>query len=235
MITFPEPLLPAEFVRRENRFRATLLLNGSPVAAHLANSGRLGELLVPGAPCYVSRATNPNRKTGYDLRLVTYDSTLVSVDARLPNPLFADALQQRALAEFIGYTQWRGEVRRGQSRLDFLLTGPMDERLWVEVKSVTLVENGVALFPDAPTIRGRKHLAELTSAVKAGERAAVVFVVQRPDARFFAPHLTADPAFAQALSQAAAAGVLVQAYTCRVSLSSIEIARAIPISLARLG
>ena len=145
---------------------------------------------------------------------MAYAGVLVSVDARLPNPLLADALARGGLPQFAGYTGIRGEAVRGQSRLDFLLTDGGGNRCWIETKSVTLVEDGLALFPDAPTLRGCKHLEELGAAVAGGDRAALVFVVQRPDARCLAPHVAADPAFTAALARAAAAGVEVYAYTC---------------------
>lgn len=236
MIPFPAPLLPAAFVRRDNRFRATLWLEGRAIAAHVANSGRLGELLVPGARCYVT----PNArfgKTSHTLRIVTYREQLVSVDARLPAALVADAWARGRLeSKFDGYTHLAREVRRGTSRLDLLLTDPAGARLWIETKSVTLVGDeatglpaGVAFFPDATTARGRKHLGELIAAVADGDAAAVVFVVQRSDAVACAPHPTADPAFAAALGRARQAGVMACAYTCDVTLEGVAIARAIPV------
>lgn len=231
MIPFPSPLRPAAFLRRDNRFRAAVLLDGCEAAAHVPNSGRLGELFVPGARCYVTPNRHPGR-TSHVLRLVEFAGTLVSVDARLPGPLFVDAYERCRLGDlFLGYSRLQQEVVRGKSRLDFLLTGPDGGRLWVEAKSVTLINNGVALFPDAPTARGARHLRELTAAVQAGDRAAVVFVVQRVDAAAFAPHLAADPSFAATLLEAAAAGVRVSAYRCAVNPEGIEICGEIPVHL----
>jgi sugar fermentation stimulation protein A len=230
MIPLPHPLLPATFLRRENRFRAALLLDDGVVAAHIPNSGRLGELLVSGALCYLSVAADPARRTPYDLRLVSCAGTLVSVDARLPNLLLVDALERHALPAFDGYVHRQREAVRGHSRLDFLLQGEAASRLWVETKSVTLVEDDVALFPDAPTARGQKHLRELVAAVEAGDRAAIVFIVQRADAYRFAPHSAADPAFSAALARAVAAGVMARAYTCRVEMAGIELANEIGVA-----
>jgi sugar fermentation stimulation protein A len=197
----------------------------------------LTELFTPDRPVWLAPAANPNRKTAYDLKLVEYKSVLVSVDARLPNPLFAEALaadrsrsgRHATLPEF-AYPTVKREVTYGHSRLDFRLSGP-DGVCWVETKSVTLVEDGLALFPDAPTERGRKHLQTLIDIRQSGERAAVVFVVQRPDARRFAPHREADPAFAAALQDAVRAGVEVRAYICQVSLEEITIAKEIQMVL----
>lgn len=240
MLPFPEPLLSATFLRRENRFRAALLLDGRAIAAHVPNSGRLRELLTPGAACYVTPNPAPGH-TSHTLRIVSYCGRLVSVDARLPSALFADAWRRGALAaEFGGYTQLMQEVRHGASRLDLLLTGPAGARLWVETKSVTLVgdertglPDGIAFFPDAPTERGRKHLEELAAAVGEGDGAAAVFVIQRGDAHAFAPHPTADPAFAAALREARRSGVLVHAYGCDVTLAGMAITHAIPVTLTR--
>lgn len=227
-------MVPGRFVRRDNRFRATVVVDGEEVWAHVPNSGRLTELFVPGRALWLAPATSPNRKTGYDLKLVEYPApgrgdVLVSVDARLPNPLFAEAVDAGRLPAF-PCVSFEREVRLGDSRIDFRLHDA-DGVCWVETKSVTLVEGETALFPDAPTGRGRRHLQELEAAVAVGERAAVVFVVQRPDAGRFAPHPTADPAFAETLRAVAAAGVDVRAYACDVSLSAIAIAREIPVCL----
>lgn len=225
------PLLVAgRFVERLNRFRVTLDVGGVEVDAHLPNSGRLTELLTPGRRCWLKPAKSPHRKTDFDLTLVEYAGVLVSVDARLPNPLFAEALEREQLAAFGACTAFDREVPLGESRIDFRLSLPGGV-LWVETKSVTLVEDGVALFPDAPTTRGTRHLEALTEAVGDGSGASVVFVVQRSDARSFTPYDAADPVFGDTLRSAADAGVQVYACTCRVSKEAIAIARQIPVHL----
>jgi len=217
-------------VRRDNRFRVTVQVAGEPVAAHLPNSGRLTELLTRGRPCWLVERNGPRRKTRFDLALVDYADTLVSVDARLPNPLVAEALAAGQMGPFQGYDSFDREVRLGESRLDFRLSGA--ERVcWIETKSVTLVEDGVARFPDAPTTRGTRHLGELTTAVCRGERAAVVFVIQRSDPLCFAPHDQADPVFGAALREAARAGVGVYAWACEVSRRHIVLASQVPLEL----
>ncbi len=225
----PQPLLPGAFIRRDNRFRATVRLEAQDVWAHVPNSGRLHDLFIPGRPVWLHPAANPHRKTPYDLKLVQMPEALVSIDARLPNPLFAEAVTAGRLPEF-ACQHIQPEVRYGDSRLDFRLTGP-EGVCWVETKSVTLVADGVARFPDAPTARGSRHLRELITIVRNGERAAVVFIVQRPDACAFAPAAAVDPLFAQTLAQAAAAGVEVRAYACQVDMTEIRLDRAIPVSL----
>ncbi|RME85513.1 MAG: DNA/RNA nuclease SfsA [Caldilineae bacterium] len=219
------PLQPAVFLRRDNRFRATVLVEGEPTAAHVPNSGRLTDLFEPGRRVWVAAAAAPHRKTPFDLKLVQMPTALVSVDARLPNTLFAEALAAGRLPGF-PRAQVEAEVRVGNSRLDFRLSGP-EGVCWVETKSVTLVEGDVALFPDVPTLRGNRHLEELIALRRQGQQAAVVFVVQRADARAFAPHEPVAPHFAGRLREAHAAGVRVLALRCRVSLESIEIAGSI--------
>ncbi len=197
-MNWPTPLLPACFIRRENRFRAIVEMDGRLLAAHVSNSGRLGELCTPGATVWVAPfADQAGRKTACHLALVAYAGVLVSVDA-----------------------------------LDFLLSdGPDGKRCWLEVKSVTLVEDGRALFPDAPTTRGVRHLEELATLRRSGERVAVGFVVQRSDALRFRPHPTADPAFAAALRRVHAEGVEVYAWRCAVSHSAIELTDSLPLDL----
>jgi sugar fermentation stimulation protein A len=227
------PLIAGRFVRRDNRFRVTVEVEGGPAAAHLPNSGRLTELLTPGRACWLAPFDDPRRKTCFDLKLVEYAHTLVSVDARLPNALFAEALAVGQLEPFRGYARVEREVRLGESRIDFRLRGAVGV-CWVEVKSVTLVEGGggVARFPDAPTARGARHVRELMAVVGSGQQAAVVFVVQRADARRFAPHDRADAAFGGALREAADAGVGVYAWTCAVSVQAISVDRPISVELA---
>jgi sugar fermentation stimulation protein A len=229
------PLIPGVFVHRDNRFRVQVKVRGRVEAAHLPNSGRLGELLVPGHKVWLAPADlrrNPQRRTAYDLVLVQFAGRLVSVDARLPGKLVADALRHGQLTGFEGYATIQSEVRLGDSRLDFRLDAESaDPPCWVEVKSVTLVENGMARFPDAPTLRGQRHLGELLGALQRGDRAAAVFVAQRDDAQRFTPNDEADPGFGQILRQAAQAGVEIHAWRCCVSTEAIQLLDAISVIL----
>jgi sugar fermentation stimulation protein A len=227
---WPAQLQPAIFVRRENRFRAAVDTGDARAAIHVPNSGRLRELLRPGATVWLLPAPlEAARKTTGDLVLVETRDTLVAVDARLPNQLVAEALGAAQLAPLVGYTSCQREVTTGRSRLDFLLEGP-DERCWLEVKSVTLVEEDVARFPDAATARGVRHLEELAARRAVGDRAAVAFVVQRADARAFGLHRSADPAFNAALRRVRAAGVEVMAWRCKVSLDGSSLTDQIEVS-----
>ena len=225
-------LVEGRFATRDNRFRVTAEVAGREVWAHLPNSGRLGELLVPERRVILVERAAAGRKTGYDLSLVEHEGRWVSVDARLPNDLVEEALLVGRLDPLAGYPALRREVTRDRSRFDFLLEGSGRPPCLVEVKSITLVVDGLGCFPDAVTLRGRRHVNELAEAVGAGYRAAVVFVVQRDDAVGVRPHDESDPEFGQALRAAAAKGVEIYAYACRVEPGSVEIAGCLPVHLA---
>ena len=227
---FP-PLVEGRFIKRLNRFAALVDVERREYLAHVPNSGRMGELLVPGFRVLLLPAPpGANRKTSFDLSLVDTGSALSSADARLPNKLVAEALNQKRMPQFASYPVARAEQVFGESRLDFLLEGP-EGKCYVETKSVTLVEKGVGLFPDAPTTRGVKHLRSLMAAREEGHEAAVVFVIQRADADAFAPHDVADPLLGTALREAVAAGVDARAYRCRVSEQCITLADEVPVRL----
>lgn len=237
--------LPARLVARPNRFVVVAALDdtGETVRAHCADPGRMRELLLANSRVYLSKSQDSSRKTAYDLHFVEHPASgqLVSVDSRLPNRVFAEALREGAIAPFADYSTVFSEVsvpsrvtERGQtrSRIDFLLENRDSAQAWVEVKSVTLVENRVALFPDAPTERGRRHLLELARLVQRySARAAAVFMVQRPDADLFRPNRATDPAFADALASVAQQGVEIYAYACTLSVEEIRVDRPIAVAL----
>ena len=225
------PLMSAELLERENRFRVRIRVGDSIQAAHLANPGRLEELMVPGRTLWVKSANSPHRKTQYDLSLVEHQGILVSLNSHLPNQLLDTALRENVLSWFGSSGEVQREVSFGDSRLDFRLSNAQNEICWIEAKSVTLVNEGLAQFPDAPTERGRRHLLELQSAVAQGNRGAVVFMVQREDARAFAPHDGTDPAFGDTLRAAARAGVEIRALRCTVTPERICLDQEIAIHL----
>ena len=225
-----DDLIEGRFIVRLNRFAALVEVDGREELVHVANSGRMHELFVPGFRVLLKPRAGEHRKTRFDLALVDLGDALSSADARLPNSLVAEAIELGCLNQFAGYSGVNREVTFGESRLDLMLQGP-NGRCYVETKSVTLVVDGVGLFPDAPTERGAKHMRSLDQAVVQGHRAAVVFVVQRPDAVAFAPHDTADPNFGSALRHSLSCGVEVFAYNCRVSEQSIELHSRLPVRL----
>ena len=223
-------LVEGIFLERVNRFLARVEVDGREVGVHVANSGRMKELFVPGWRVLVRPVAGEHRKTKYDLVLVDMGQALASADARAPNALLAESVANGHLKQFAGYTDIRREVTFGDSRLDLMLEGPQG-RCYIEAKSVTLVKNGVGLFPDAPTARGAKHLRTLITVLEAGHRAAVVFVVQRPDANAFATSDPSAPELAEALRSAVAAGVEAYAYNCEVTERSIRLDHSLPIRL----
>lgn len=219
---FTLPLVAGRFVSRDNRFRATVEVGGQCVFAHVPNSGRMRELLAPGADVRLLPAFAPGRVTAYDLTLVRIPAGWACIDARLPPRLVGEWLAKGGGGPLTGWLVEKAEVRHGASRLDLLLRRG-DERCWAETKSVTLVRDGTALFPDAPTARGRRHLLELQGLAQDGTCAAVVFVVQREDAVRFRPNDETDPEFGAALRQAADAGVRVLCLYCRVDEGGVEV------------
>jgi sugar fermentation stimulation protein A len=238
--------LPAKFVSRPNRFVvvAELCDSRETVLAHCADPGRMRELLLPGTPIYLSKSANANRKTAYDLRFVVHPETgqLISVDTQLPNRVFANAMHDGTIPPLSHYRLIRREVTvpeehvdcgQTRSRLDFVLEDNDSVPIWVEVKSVTLVKDRLALFPDAPTERGRRHVLELAKLKqRGGVRSAVVFMVQRADADLFRPNREIDPDFADALEYAVDEGVEVYAYTCKLSLEEIRVDRRIEVAVS---
>jgi len=224
-------LLKATFVRRENRFSCVARFAGKEEIVYLANSGRLETVLSPGRTVFLAERSSPHRATSYDLVLAAIDGMYVSVDDRVPADLVNQALLAGALPNFPKYSSIRREIARGRSRLDFLLSGS-DSQCFLEVKSVTLVRRGTALFPDAPTLRGRRHLESLVWAKKEGYEAAILFVVQREDATRLSPNDQVDRNFGRALRLARLSGVNVLAYKCRVTPREISLAEEIPVNLS---
>lgn len=214
------------FLSRPNRFIALVELDGAETVCHVKNTGRCRELLTPGAWVYLTPGTAPGRKTAYDLIAVEKGSRLINMDAQAPNRVFGEfarTFDPQALSV-------RPEYRFGASRLDFCLERPDGLHL-VEVKGVTLEEGGHARFPDAPTERGVKHLQELISAVEQGHRATAFFLVQMANVTDFAPNDDTHPAFGATLRRAAAAGVRIAAYDCRVTPDSLTVGSPVPVRL----
>lgn len=229
---FEKPLRPASFRARLNRFLGLVEVEGESRSCFIPNPGRLRGLLRAGAKVHLSERDRRGRKTGYDLILVELGGVLVSIDSRMPNKIIGEAVESSLIPEFKGLRIKEREPHLQGSRLDFLLYGG-GENLFLEVKSCTFVEDGVTLFPDAPTSRGERHVKALIRALDFG-RAAALFLVQRGDAEVFRPNWEVDPRFSEALKTAVERGVEAYAYTCEVSLSSIELDRRLPMELEAL-
>ena len=219
----------ARFLRRPNRFVAEVELEGRTEAVHVKNTGRCRELLVPGARVYLTPGENPARKTAWDLIAVEKGPLLINMDAQAPNRVFGEW----AAAGGLGFlpSLLRPETRFGDSRFDFYWEDGPERRGFWEIKGVTLEEDGVARFPDAPTLRGVKHLEELIRAREAGYETGVCFVVQMPGMRWVEPNDATHPQFGQALRRAAQAGVRVLALGCRVEPDRLEITGDVPVKL----
>ena len=206
------------FLSRPNRFIAHVETGGGVEVCHVKNTGRCRELLVPGAPVWLTESANPARRTRFDLVAVQKGDRLINMDAAAPNRVFGEVLAAGLLLP--SPTLIRPETRFGDSRLDFYVEN-RSSRAFCEVKGVTLERDGVALFPDAPTERGVKHLKELVKCVEAGFLAWAVFIVQMRDVRYFTPNRATHPAFADALRAASDAGVRLLCLDCRVTPDSI--------------
>ena len=217
------------FLSRPNRFVARVLLDGAEEVVHVKNTGRCRELLLPGVKVYLALGDNPQRKSRYDLIAVEKGPLLVNMDSQATNRVFgewAGAGHFRA-----GLTLLRPETVWGNSRFDFYWEDTSGRRGFVEVKGVTLEEKGHARFPDAPTLRGVKHLEELARCRAEGCEAAVCFVLQMGGMKDFAPNDVTHPAFGDALRRAAAGGVNVLAMECAVTPDSLTITRPVPVRL----
>ncbi|MFP4474954.1 MAG: DNA/RNA nuclease SfsA [Desulfatibacillaceae bacterium] len=221
------PLLPGTLIRRYKRFLADVRMDdGAEVTAHCPNSGRMTACSEPGRPVWISRQDNPKRKLEYTWEIISMPDSLVGVNTMVPNRLVARAIRAGAVEALAGYEKVCTEVRLATgSRLDLLLTAVGLPDCYVEVKNCTLVRDGVAMFPDAPTTRGRKHVRELANLVAGGARCVSFHLVQRMDAVRFEPARHVDPEYAEGLREAAAAGVEVLAWDTVIDLHTIRLGR----------
>ncbi|ADG83022.1 DNA/RNA nuclease SfsA [Thermincola potens] len=228
-------LVEGIFLQRTSRFSALVLVREKKEKVYVPNSGRMQELLTAGGRVYLAESPKAERTTKYDLLLVDFHGTLVSVDSRVPNLIIMEALKKGNLPFWQGQelTDLKKEATFGKSRFDFKVSVDAGRGRWeetfIEAKSVTLVKGNTAMFPDAPTERGSKHLQELVQAVRQGLRGMVIFVVQRPDAETFAPNAETDPLFAENLQLAAECGVELHAFRCVVQKTQIVLEREIPV------
>lgn len=213
-------IVQAEFVERPNRFIAYVNLEGRREKVHVKNTGRCKELLVKGATVYLEQSDNPNRSTAYDLVAVEKGNRMVNIDSQAPNKVVEEWLWTRQL--FPNLVSVRPETTYGKSRFDFYIETEA-EKIFMEVKGVTLEENGVVRFPDAPSERAVKHVEELIQAKRDGYRVFVLFVIQMEGVEYFTPNEDTHREFAQALYKAAEAGVEILAYDCLVSPDSLAL------------
>lgn len=210
------------FKNRPNRFIAEVEVDGKLEIAHVPNTGRCKELLVENAIVWLQPSDNPNRKTRFSLHFVENKGVLVSLYSQQANSIVYDAIVNGNIMELAGYSHHQREKTVENSRIDIYLSND-DEECYVEVKGVTLIVDGEARFPDAPTERGAKHLKELIKLKKQGNRCCVFFLIQHPAGKFFRPNWENDPVFSRTLNEAYSEGVEILVYRCDNQLDGIEL------------
>lgn len=224
------PLIGGTLIRRYQRFLADVALSdGATVTAHCPNTGSMQDCCEPGRPVYLSVHDNPKRKLKYTWELIRMPNSLVGVNTLVPNRLVRHAVQTGQIPELSGYAAVQPEVKLGSnSRVDLLLRDDRRRPCYVEIKNCTMVQEGLARFPDAVTVRGRKHLEALAALVAAGRRCVMFYFIQRMDADAFAPADDVDPAYGEALRAAVRSGVEVLVYDVHIDLQAIRLNRRLP-------
>jgi sugar fermentation stimulation protein len=223
-------ITPGLFIERPNRFVAKVLIDGGEEWVHVKNTGRCREILVPGTRIYLEQSANPDRKYRYSLIAAHKGNCLINIDSQAPNAVVKNALQHNRIIEIPGIQTVRPEASFASSRFDFYYE-TADREGFIEVKGVTLERGGVALFPDAPTQRGTKHLRELIIATKRGFHCAVIFLIQLSGVSCFRPNRETDAEFASAVQEAAWAGVKILAYDCKVTAGELFLKQQVGVEL----
>jgi sugar fermentation stimulation protein A len=228
---FQEKLIHGTLIKRYKRFLADVKLdNGEQVIAHCTNSGSMKSCIERGAEVYLSPVNDPKRKTRFTWEMIKINGDWVGINTGNPNKLAFDAIVKGTIPGLGNYTTVRREVKFGDSRFDVFAENDT-ETCFVEVKNVTLKEGNFALFPDAVTTRGQKHLKTLMEVKKQGMRAVMLYIVQRSDVEIFAPAEEIDPNYASTLRKAVAAGVEVIAMQATVTPDKIELSKKLPVEL----
>jgi sugar fermentation stimulation protein A len=230
---FPRPLIPARLLRRYKRFLADVeLADGRTATAHCPNPGAMLGVDAPGSEVWLSPAASPGRKLPYTWELIRVGDGLVGINTGHPNALAEEAIRGKRIRELAAYERLRREVNYGaNSRIDLLCENADRPACYVEVKNVHLKRADAAEFPDCVTVRGTKHLGELTAMVAAGHRAVMLYIVQRTDCRRFSIAADIDPAYATALKLAMRAGVEAICYSCHIDVAGISVDRPLPLDL----
>ncbi len=228
LLPFPDHCRTALFVRREKRFSVEVRLDGQKVWTHTNNSGSMLGLLRPGMEVFISPAANPARKLPYTLELVRPSEDWIGVNTLVPNRMLKKVWEHGLIPELRGYETFKAEAKIGDSRLDARLDGA-DGTFWIEAKNVTMVEDGLACFPDAVTTRGQKHLGELIRLAGQGVRVGCFYLVQRPDGACFGPADFIDPEFARLFYEAVKSGVEMLPYAAEISRQGIGLGTRLPV------
>jgi len=218
------------FLKRDNRFIAHVLIGHTEHIVHVKNTGRCRELLIAGVIVILEPSQNPKRKTAFSIIAVYKGERLINMDSQVPNQVVFEALQAGCITELERPETMRREVTFGNSRFDIYFETP-EQKNFIEVKGVTLEEEGMVMFPDAPTVRGTKHVYEMIKAVEAGFGGTILFLIQMKDVDYFKPNLKMDEKFSNALVLARAAGVKLLAYDCLVQEDEITFGKKVPIIL----
>lgn len=219
-------IFKGKFLERPNRFIAICEIDGKEEICHVKNTGRCRELLVKGATVYLEKSPNPNRKTQFDLVTVQKNGKLINMDSQIPNYIVVESLSK--IFDNIKYV--KQEYKYGNSRFDIYVETEND-KIFVEVKGVTLENDGVVRFPDAPTLRGIKHLKELQKAITEGYRTCVVFLIQMDNVKYFEPNYDTHPEFAKALEEARSNGVEIYAFDSVVTPYEIQMNKKVKIRI----
>ncbi len=218
------------FIKRLNRFLALVHVNNALELIHVKNTGRCLEILQPGVLCYLEKSNNPNRKTKYSLISVEKNDALINIDSQITNEIIYNSIKSKELLAYLKPKNLKREVVYGSSRFDIsFFSQSQEKQYYLEVKGVTLEENGIAKFPDAPTTRGTKHLKELIDAKTKGYGAIILFLVQMENVDYFTPNYIRDSKFCKALKEAKKDGVIVLAYNTKISSTNIEFYKEIPV------
>lgn len=226
---FDKNIFEGIFINRPNRFNAKVLLNDEEIVVHVPNTGRCREILKEGTKVFLREELNPSRKTKYDLIAAMKEDILINIDSQIPNKVVNEALQNKKIETLHKYSKINREKTFGKSRFDFKLSTEDDEVYYLEVKGVTLENNGHCKFPDAPTERGSKHIMELIEAKRQGYGAGILFLIQLDNVYTFSPNDETDPEFSNALRLAKENGVDIMAYNCIVDKNLIEINKKVDI------
>lgn len=223
-----ENIIKARFISRPNRFISEVEIDGNIEIAHVKNTGRCKELLMEGTTVYVQKSDNPARKTKYDLITVVKNGMLINMDSQAPNKVFGEWVSQGNFAADVDLI--KPECKYGNSRFDFYIEAG-GRKIFAEIKGVTLEEEGIVMFPDAPTERGVKHIKELCECVKNGYEGYIFFIIQMEQCKYFTPNKATHHEFAEALKKASECGVNIKAMNCNVTKDELIILKEVEIKL----
>ncbi len=226
------PLITGRLIKRYKRFMADVELDtGETVVAHCPNSGSMKGCAVPGSKVWLSKSDNPKRKLKYTWELILTPDTMIGINTQIPNKLVKQSIENNIIQELSGYDRVKAEVKTSDhTRLDLLLEKDSGEKCYVEIKNCTMVEDGIAMFPDAVTTRGQKHLEELEYLVSLGHRGVIFYLIQRMDALSFQPADMIDPTYAEKLKKAVLNGVEIITRDTIVDTKVISIGKSIPVN-----